>query len=764
MTNSLQLPLAFGFVLVVAASAVFLLISSYEEGSSHPFSVALRQYSRRWEFTPSDIGGFSWVQLSLASVLSLFLEVLMIRWVTSEVPVFAYFKNIVLIGCFLGFGLGYSFCRRKVNLLALGLPICLLVVLIKVPWPALRSVMDQIPYLIGEASDLDFLGSQVTSTSVFGTLGAIVLIAVLFALVAFVFIPLGQIVGWSLETAPDGVLAYTVNVVASLAGILLYSLLCFRKQPPAIWFALSGIMLVLVVWRVPRWRWLSATIFLFCVAIVSLRPPKPAVELWSPYQKITVEPKPADHPIAYELQTNGAWYQQMIDLSPGFVSAHPELFRAVPAEANAYNIPYRFYPQPASVLVLGAGTGNDVAAAIRNGGGRVVAVEIDPLILDLGRRLHFERPYASPRVKTVLDDARSYIQNSHDQFDLIVFSLLDSHTTASYYSNIRIDNYVYTLEAFQAAKRLLKPDGVFIVKFWATRPWIAGRLYNLVSAVFGRPPVDMSALQYEYTTSGRFFIAGDQERIQKGMQDPVVRDYVTTHRTAQSPKTTFTTDDWPYFYQRKRGIPLSLVALSVVLVLFCWRLMQRTSVALTSSHWHFFLLGAGFMLLEAQIVSKMALLFGVTWLVNSIVISGLLLLIAAANVLVHRVPSVSSGAAYIGIFISLAAAYFIPLQRLFLPSIWLRALLATTILCLPVFFAGIVFIRSFRSAAFEGKALGANLFGALVGGLLESMSLWTGIRSLVILAAALYAASYLTLRSETRESARRSLELSRTAS
>ena len=36
----------------------------------------------------------------------LFLEVLMIRWVTSEVPVFAYFKNIVLIGCFLGFGLG----------------------------------------------------------------------------------------------------------------------------------------------------------------------------------------------------------------------------------------------------------------------------------------------------------------------------------------------------------------------------------------------------------------------------------------------------------------------------------------------------------------------------------------------------------------------------------------------------------------------------------------------------------------------------------
>jgi hypothetical protein len=267
-----------------------------------------------------------------------------------------------------------------------------------------------------------------------------------------------------------------------------------------------------------------------------------------------------------------------------------------------------------------------------------------------------------------------------------------------------------------------------------------------VSAVFGRPPVDMNAMQSEYTTPGRFFIAGAQDRIRQGIQDPVVRAYLVDNRTAQLPKTRLTTDDWPYLYQRAPGIPLSLVTLSVVLVVFCWWLLQRTGVALTSSHWHFFLLGAGFMLLESQIVSKMALLFGTTWLVNSIVLSGLLLLIAAANALVRRVPNVSFGVAYMGIFVSLAAAYFIPLERLFLPSVWLRALSATAILCLPVFFAAIVFIRSFKSAAFEGKALGANLFGGLVGGLLESMSLWTGLRSLVILAAALYAASYLALR------------------
>ena len=126
--------------------------------------------------------------------------------------------------------------------------------------------------------------------------------------------------------------------------------------------------------------------------------------------------------------------------------------------------------------------GNDVAAALRNGAGRVVAVEIDPLILKLGRGLHFEKPYSSPNVSVASDDACSYVQGSKDSFDLIVFSLLDSHTTSSYYTNIRIDNYVYTLEALKATKALLKPDGVFIVKFQVDTPWIAGRLRGLLEA------------------------------------------------------------------------------------------------------------------------------------------------------------------------------------------------------------------------------------------------------------------------------------------
>ena len=747
MPHNFQLSLAFAILLVSGTWSVLLLVAFYQQGPPNRLARWARQWGAAWEFGILDLGGFGWLQLALASLLSLFLEMLLIRWVAAEVSAFAYFKNVVLVACFLGFGLGCYLSRRAINLLAFLLPISLLVLVIKLPWAALRDVIQEIPYLIAPSSQLTLLGTPNVAVNFMGTLSAILIIVFLLALVAFAFVPLGQIVGWCLESSGNGILAYTVNVLASLAGILLYALLCFLYQPPAVWFAFTGISLSILLWRIPRLRRTSLVVFALCVALVSLGPAKPARELWSPYQKITLTPMPTqEHPIAYELRTNDTWYQKIINLSPEFTTAHPELFTTVPVQWNAYNVPYYFYARPGSVLVLGAGTGNDVAAAVRNGAGRVVAVEIDPLILQLGRNLHFEKPYQSDRVTTVLDDARSYIQNSREKFDLIVFSLLDSHTTSSYYSNIRIDNYVYTLEALQAAKRLLNPDGIFIVKFWVTTPWIAGRLYNLAKTVFQQAPVDVNAVTSEYTTPGRFFINGSQERIQQALNDPSLRTYLTANPVLERSAVALTTDDWPYFYQRERGVPLSFALLSLMLGLFCWQVLRKCGATPGLSHWHFFFLGAGFMLLETQTVSKMALLFGTTWLVNSVVVGGLLLLIVAANILVQKVPSFPYGAAYGGIFISLAFAYAFPLEKFFLASVWLKVFSATAVLCSPVFFAGIIFIRSFAQFKFNSQALGSNLFGALVGGLLEAVSYWTGIRSLLLLAAILYSASWVFLR------------------
>jgi SAM-dependent methyltransferase len=395
-----------------------------------------------------------------------------------------------------------------------------------------------------------------------------------------------------------------------------------------------------------------------------------------------------------------------------------------------------------------------VAAALRNRAGRVVAVEIDPLILKLGRELHFEHPYASPRVRVVLDDARNYIQNTGDRFDMIVFSLLDSHTTSSHYSNIRIDNYVYTVEALSAARHLLRPDGIFIVRFAVHTPWIAGRLQELLQKVFGQEPVRLFANQAKLDSfGGNFFITGSLQRLQAALADPDIAQHVGESTFPIQP-AALTTDDWPYFYQHEPGLPMNVIVLSSLVGIIGIVFIRSTAGGVKGICWHFFFLGAGFMLLEAQIVSKMALLFGTTWAVNSIVISALLLLIVAANLLVQWREDIPYWIAYAGIFIALAAAWTIPTEKFFFHFIVLKGIVAAVVLCLPVFFAGIIFIRSFAGIGFVSEALGSNLLGALLGGLLESLSLWAGLRSLLLVAVILYLGSALTLNAHSKLRAR----------
>jgi SAM-dependent methyltransferase len=730
-------------------------------------------------------GGFSLWRLALASALGLFLELLLVRWVSSEICIFAYFKNFVLIACFLGFGLGCRFCRRRINLAAMVVPLTALAVLIKFPWLNVHTMWTALPKILGTGSEVNIWG--VPNLPMDWGVAAMLLIglaviAPLFTLIAFVFVPIGQMVGWYLENAPSGVTAYTWNVLASITGIGLYTGLCFAYQPPWVWFLTAGLLMMVLLWRQPLLMTTAGAAFFVCMMFAVLGPDPPARVYWSPYQKLTLSPLYTEGELtSYELKTNDYWYQHIVNLSPSFVAAHAASFENAPVEWNAYNLPYHFQPQPKSVLVLGAGTGNDVAAALRNGAQDVVAVEIDPLILKLGRELHFEHPYSSPRVEQVVDDARSYLQNANRKFDFIVFSLLDSHTTSSHFTNIRIDNYVYTVEAFAAARRLLAPHGVFVVKFMAVTPWIAGRLNGLMQRTFGEEALqipnpilvqgdsspDFLRPQAEETPA-HLYIAGAKDSISKALADPLLQSYIRQNEDLFSSQASLTTDDWPYFYQHEPGLPINVILISLMVVLIWWRL-QRTMTGKPEAQgktakrtkrpekegdgdraWllnlHFFFLGAAFMLLEAQIVSRLALLFGTTWLVNSIAITGLLLLVVAGNLVYMRWNSFPVSVAYAGVFISIVIGYFFPLNKLFVGSVVLRAALAMILLCLPVFFAAIIFIRSFSRAKFSGEVLGYNLFGSLAGGVMESLSFWTGLKALLIVAALLYAASALVLK------------------
>jgi hypothetical protein len=71
-----------------------------------------------------------------------------------------------------------------------------------------------------------------------------------------------------------------------------------------------------------------------------------------------------------------------------------------------------------------------------------------------------------------------------------------------------------------------------------------------------------------------------------------------------------------------------------------------------------------------------------------------------------------------------------------------RFLVATVVAFVPVFLANLVFAKRFRDVASSNVAFGANLLGAMVGGVLEYASLITGYRALLILVAVLYAAAF----------------------
>jgi Spermine/spermidine synthase domain len=533
-------------------------------------------------------------------------------------------------------------------------------------------------------------------------------------------------------------------VLGSLMGILLYTLICFFDQPPAIWFLVAGLLFALVFTAQRKAMLVFFGSCLLVAAALTVWVDKTTSVYWSPYQKLALRPVWRNNEVvAYLLNTNDSFYQQILDLSPGFLARHKDLLAGEDASWDPYNLPYRFLPSPRSVLVLGAGMGNDVAAALRNTTAPVTAVEIDPLILKLGQALHFERPYQSPRVRIINDDARAYIQNSPEKFDLLLFSLLDSHTTSSSYSNIRIDNFVYTVEGLARAREMLNSNGLMIVKFQVANDWIGERLSGLLEQAFHQAPFQVKVTSH-YGTGGSFYIVGSPQAMRQVSQNADLADRISL---AGESRPTLTTDDWPYFYQKERGLPASVIGMCGSLLGLSWfiiRRMTRGNARRSSPIWnlHLFLLGTGFMLLEAQIISKMALLFGTTWVVNSIVVSGILVLIVIANLIFERWPSYSLAFPYTGIILSALLAYFMPLRALLFQSLSLRALAAILVLCLPVLFAGMVFVRSFSDLRFSGAALGWNLFGAVLGGMLETCSQAIGIRALVLMSVGLYVGSW----------------------
>jgi len=676
-------------------------------------------------------------RLLLVSFLTLFAELAVIRWIAVEVRVFAYFKNLALLLCFAGFGFGCALANKKTRWLSGVVALIGLIFVVRLPIGG-GTVFERLSEDLGAATDMQIWATSGVS-SWLRFLSAGVVAFAIFALVAYIFLPLGQTVSKQMDSAPNRLAAYSWNLVGSLAGILIFLFACRFMLSPAVWMSLvlMGFALLQVS---AKHRWIVA-IFIVPMLLQLHEPLRSKTQVtWTPYQQIRylrLQDKGGDF-FQGRVSVNNTAYQTMVDLSSTYLARHPELLKEAP-EDNPYNLPFRFAKLSPSVLIVGAGTGNDAAAAVRHQSRSVDAVEIDPFILELGRREHPERPYSSPNVAVHLGDARSFLKRTQKRYDLILFGLLDSHTQLSDYSNMRLDNFVYTEESFQEARRLLNPMGIMFVKFQVNQDWMAGRLAGMLRRTFGKEPLVFYA-DSSYSVPASCFAISPGTQLEEALsKDTQLSQFVMRNKVAlPSSAVEPTTDDWPYLYQQKRGIPRTYYPVTLLVMILAIALFLEIEDARRSPpSLFFFAMGAGFLLLETQVISRLSLFFGTTWEVNGIVISSLLMAALLATFLVNRNPRlIPNTVAWCGLALGLAFAYWLPVNEIASPVV--QGLASTVIFSIPIFFAGVLFASEFKAAKSPSAALASNMLGAVAGGLLENTSLVVGMRALLVLTVVLY--------------------------
>jgi hypothetical protein len=154
--------------------------------------------------------------------------------------------------------------------------------------------------------------------------------------------------------------------------------------------------------------------------------------------------------------------------------------------------------------------------------------------------------------------------------------------------------------------------------------------------------------------------------------------------------------------------------------------------------WQFFLLGAGFMLLETKSIIQFALLWGSTWVVASLAIASVLTMALVANYVVARYeirrPWLVGGT----LVALLAANYLIPVGRVGFESRAAESVFYAVLVFSPILCAGLLFGSAIARSTNVARDYGINLLGAMVGGVGEYLSLVTGYRALLLLIALCY--------------------------
>lgn len=684
-------------------------------------------------------------RLFLLGFVGLFLELVLIRYLAGSIWNLGYFPNLVLIAAFMGMGIGFVFHQlvssRRSPLVfhsALGL-LFLLVLFVSVARPSVPGFAESRGSIGGEL----FFTYIPTDPSPWDPY----LFPLWFVAIVSIFALFSQRTA-KLFGRFRPLHAYSLDIGGSCVGIMAFMAISWMELPAWSWF------LVLVpVWLVAMppagWRMrVIPTLLLAAIAAIAwnqdqslLSDPDVTENItvrWSPYQKVEHARFSPEQQTVY---VNGVGHQHLMT---------PDKLRE-----SFYDVPYRYRLEVSKrapykrVLIIGAGTGNDVAAALRRGAKHVDAVEIDPAIARFGRLHHVARPYQDPRVKLIVDDGRAFMTRSDGGYDLIIFALTDSLVKVSALSQLRLENYIFTVESIRRAYSLLTEDGDLFFYNSYREDWLLAKIQETITRASGRSPrIIGSNRDFHMLAVGR---AGDAAESPDGV----------------GARIDVPTDDWPFLYLERRGIPgiykvaMAGLAATVVALMFALQRFTRNLEAGVSGRPRLFLkiafvlMGLAFLLLETKGVTQFSLLFGTTWKNNSLVFLAALLLVLAANALAFRVKGTRLLPAAFGLLMASCLITLVyPLSKLLgVQHEALRFVLASLLVFSPIFFANLIFSLAFRDQVVAEHLFGWNLIGTTLGGVVEYSSMQIGYNALAVVVAITYALAFASFYAARRAAA-----------
>jgi hypothetical protein len=705
--------------------------------------------------------------LFIASFSSLFFELLIIRWLSCDFVSFGVFKTFPLVTCFVGLGTGVAKASDK-NFKTL--PIALLTTVIATLVTSYAGY-GEIPFpsaSLYQWTAISGIGAQQLFTDVLkGTALVILLLMGPFA----VMFCIGTLIGTFFNKL-EPLKAYCIDIGGAIAGSITFAILSLFFVSPNLEVVLLAVIFAYLAYRTKQATKLGYLALIATVVTVMLPIFNPPSTIWTPYYRIDVADiaLPAkfnktgeNQNIGILVNTNKGFSQSFtktneIELSPEGekIEAARYLKSFLGVRKNYYALPYSFIA-PKTVLILGAGSGSDVAEAVKRGATDIDAVEIDPGTLGLAKKYN---PYFNnPAVHYHLDDGRRFLSKTKKKYDLIILACLDSRAVSGSGSSLRTDCYIHTRDSYEQCAKLLNENGLMSLSFGASvdgnSDWLRNRIYRTLESVTGYPPVVISDEKAPVKWPAYFFITG--QPVKAGLiHAPVNPDSFTGETVPQNASGIILSDDWPFLYVREKNLDLPYIfVLALVLLTTFWVGRSLIFSKKTGSDWQLLSLGAAFILVELQAITRLSLLYGATWVTSSVVINGVLVMILAANYLTIKSKTpFNQNVLYAALFASLLASYFLPCNSILsnlAGNEYLAMAIITATTLIPILMAGLIFATAFKSVKQPSRSFAFNLIGSVFGGLLEYLSTYIGINALVMVSLGIYVLSFLAMRKASSE-------------